>query len=930
VSWLRPSCPRLIGRQRELDFLLKRLDEVSQGRGAVVIVGGEPGIGKSRLLVELDARAKMPGHCKIGTQCLEGARAPLAPVIDVLRELQAMDPAIVAAHNPLRRLLLMDEAVVGDPSAATASPANHRELYGVIAAVLRSFSRAQPLLITIEDLHWADLDTLAFFQFLTTRIRSSRILVIATFRTTQMIDGKFARSFGAITRAESVSTITLRPLGRQEMVDFIEETLAGSEALPARVRRRIRIRAEGSPLFAEELIVHAVGSGDDTLPLTLKSAVIERVSALPAVSVAILEQAAVIGRSFSMPLLAAITKRTTEALEICLREARDMMLVVEDRDRADTWSFRHALLREALYESLTRVEASRLHEQTARQLECSAETSTLFAELAYHWFSANSVGKAAAYSEKAGDSALLLGASMEAAEHYETAGSLSEASPITTLRLQTKLGRALGFSGLPGASRRALETALAAARRSADTLAIAHVSLMLSSQLASDVSSRLAVTCLQQALLDVAKNRVARASVLVGLALFQGILGDTSDAQQHLEESAKLLDKPEPSVRLIWLGAQATVMAFLGRADEMIDAYERAIEIARRGADPRSVVRASANLALMSASLGRLEAALPAADEAMRVVRDWAMSGDVPFALAMGAQVYLRSGNIDFATTLLNEAEVLASETDSKRLTYQLAMCAFTIAARVGNAELVQRYDIESIVADAFASEEPMWIGGVCAAVGEWYAYRGQQQQLSSLLDRACSVLRTVALVPEFATLVCLHGTEEQREDVHSTLTAWCNHEANKLALALLALNEALGRSGPSSTGRESALRAAAGFADCGLPYEEARSLEIAHELDRAIKTYQRAGSPVDAARVSAMLGVRDGQSVADQLSPRESEVVSFLKRGGSNRQIALKLGVSERTVESHLRSIYSKLGVKSRLELLARVLEPAPNEAVP
>jgi DNA-binding CsgD family transcriptional regulator/tetratricopeptide (TPR) repeat protein len=917
-------CSRLVGRAGERKYLIARLEEAANGRGSVVVLGGEPGLGKSRLLDDVAAFVEAEGACSVIAHCFDGAHSPLAPIVDALRELDARAPEVLSAAHPVRRLFAFEETRGAAP--ADVAGGARRDYYAGIVDALRAFARVVPLFLGVEDVHWADAETLAFLRFLTTKVHGARILAVATYRSTELAEPQLAQFVAAVGRAPAGGSLSLRPLDREAMADFIDDALREHPNVAPSERRDVRLRAEGNPLFAEELLCHLLDPSTERLPPSVQAAVRARVATLERAHAEVLEQAAVLGRTFAPAFLAAVVELPSEEVEAALRSGREAQLVVEERE-AGLWSFRHTLLREGLYEALTSSEAKRLHARIARHLEELDAGGTSSAELAHQWSAAGDAARAAVYNERAGDAAMAVHGTLDAADFYARALVVAPSGSADALRVGLKLGTALDYSGYPERARAALEVALHVARSLADAPAIVEISTLIARQFVNQMSTLRAIATLEQGIEDLGGWAPAAAPLVATLAWLHALRGESAVALGYVEEAESQFDAVPAIARLELLDARGVALGFEGDVAGAAAAFDKAVELAAANGG-RWSTRALTNRSFIIGSLGDVETSVLAADEALRIMRDsWAVSGAVPFVLSIAAGAHLRAGNVGMASATVREAEVLAMEADYGRLNGHVAVAAFALAARTGDPGLVARYDIDKLVDDTFASGEPAWMGGLAAGVGEWLAACGEKARLSALLARTCANLRTAALSPELIVLACMHGDDAVRVALRRLLHPWRPEGCGELAAALFALLDACEPERSHDERVASARAAATGFAACHLPFEEGCALELAGDSSRASSAYRRAGSSAHVARLAANA---PAGPQADRLSKRERQVADLLAGGATNRSIAQTLGVSERTVETHLHSVYQKLGVASRLELVTRLYRPLASPTDP
>lgn len=390
----------LIGRSAELDKLIGVLESAAAGTAGVALVGGDAGIGKTRLVTELVAEAGRRGFNVMVGQCAElGDALPYLPLADALRA-PALRPAL--AGRPLLEQLLPGE---GSPGGVSSGLAQQR-LFGSLLGLL---SEVQPVLFVIEDLHWADRSTRDLLVFLSRMLQSEQVCVVGTYRTDDLHRRHPLRPVLAeLQRLPSVTAVEVRPLPAGDMSTYV----ASLGSADARVLDQVVSRAEGNPFYAEELFA-AVSTGE-ALPDGLASLLMSRVEVLSEASQQVLRAAAVAGRRVEDELLLEVSGLPLTAFEEAVREIVSHGLLRVD---GYGYAFRHALLQEAVYNDLLPGERTRLHAAFTKLL-------TLPAELAHHHLASHNLTGALTSSAEAGRLAERLGAPAEAHRHYDQVLSL--------------------------------------------------------------------------------------------------------------------------------------------------------------------------------------------------------------------------------------------------------------------------------------------------------------------------------------------------------------------------------------------------------------------------------------------------------------------------------------------------------------------------
>ena len=423
--------PTLIGRERELSALTRAIDSASRSAGACVLLTGEAGIGKSRLVSELRARASAQRFTILEGHCFEQDRSfPYAPWIDALRAFLAPRSAsetsqmLGALASELVKLLpelsLLDPAIQPNPPLDPQSE-KHR-LFEALVRLAAALARASPLLLVLEDLHWSDEPSLELLEVFSRRIAALPILVLGTYRS-EDISPRLPAHFEQLGRERFVEDIRLAPLSRDEIGQMVRASLHTDRA-GARLLDELARLTEGNPYFIEEILKSLPEDGEwDQLhiPRSIQASVQRRVALLPESTQHTVSLAAVIGQRFDFGLLQAIAAQAEQPLLAALKELSAAQLIVEQS--ADQFAFRHALTREAVYAGLMQRERRALHQAIAEAIERLAEgrSEAAAAQLAYHYGRAGVWPKAADYARRAGEQAQALYALREALDHFTQA-----------------------------------------------------------------------------------------------------------------------------------------------------------------------------------------------------------------------------------------------------------------------------------------------------------------------------------------------------------------------------------------------------------------------------------------------------------------------------------------------------------------------------
>ncbi|HEY0853096.1 MAG TPA: adenylate/guanylate cyclase domain-containing protein [Bradyrhizobium sp.] len=466
-----------VGRKAELEFVLSRQQLAWQGEGQVVLISGEAGIGKSRLVATLSESPALASHCRLRYQCSPyHSNSALYPFItqleraagiaskdtpgqklDKLEAMLALGTREGARAAPLIAMLLSIATGERYPPLGLSPVQLRRQTFAALLDQFEGLARQQPLLIVCEDLHWADATTLELFDLAVDRIRGLPILALATFRP------DFDPPWAGLA---NVSQLRLDRLDRQDARALVEQVTVGRQ-LPSEMMTQIVDRTDGIPLFVEELTKMVLESGllvEDAgryrldsplpplaIPATLQDSLMARLDRLAPVK-EVAQIGAAIGRDFSYTLLRSVAGRDDLTLNAALAQLEEAELLLRRGTPPDaTYTFKHALVQEAAYESLLKSRRQLIHKHIGDVLRdrfpIIAETEPEV--LAYHFTEAGLSGAALECWCKAGHQALRRSAYTEAIAHFGKAIAISDALPdepgrsMNRLQLQIAYGRAL-------------------------------------------------------------------------------------------------------------------------------------------------------------------------------------------------------------------------------------------------------------------------------------------------------------------------------------------------------------------------------------------------------------------------------------------------------------------------------------------------------
>ncbi|HEY0935284.1 MAG TPA: AAA family ATPase, partial [Trebonia sp.] len=404
----------LVGRDAELTRLRGLLQDAAAGRAVTGLVSGDAGIGKSRLVAEAVKLAERDGFTVLCGQCAEiGDSVPYLPFADAFRTVPPHIEKAIKARPVLSRLLPDGD---GQGQETDWTGLARQQMFGAVLSLLTELAAATPVLLVIEDLHWADASTRHLVTFLARMLHRERVAIIGTYRTDDLHRRHPLREVIAeLLRLPMVALVELGPLSPAALAEILSSVPNAPLFLPAATLNSLVERAEGNAYYAEELLT-ASSHAQDTLPTGLAALLLSRVERLSDPAQRVLRVAAVAGGGTTDELVRAASGLSGVAYEEALREASGHQLLAPDGP--DGYRFRHALLREAVYGDLMPGERTRLHSVLASLL---AGVPGSAAELAHHSMASHDIPGAFAASLRAGTEAERLGAPAEAHRHYDLA-----------------------------------------------------------------------------------------------------------------------------------------------------------------------------------------------------------------------------------------------------------------------------------------------------------------------------------------------------------------------------------------------------------------------------------------------------------------------------------------------------------------------------
>jgi predicted ATPase/DNA-binding SARP family transcriptional activator len=479
-----------VGREDPVGWLRAQWSEARAGSGRLAVISGDPGIGKTRLACEFGRAAREDGAAVLLGRCQEEVLISYQPFVEAFgRYVATTAPELlraqVGAHGgELARLVPELARRVPDLAAPAGEDSERFRLFEAAGSLLANASRAWPVVLVLEDLHWADRPTALLLTHVVRSIQTERVLIVGTFRETD-VGEPLARVLADLRRERALERLRLGSLHRGEVATMVSAWLGRTP--PTHFAHAIHRETEGNPFFIEEVLRHLldVAAADRTewerlasfsklgIPDGVRDAIERRLARLSADARRIVTMAAAIGRSFSIAVLGDLAEVSGERLLAALEEAAERRIVEEEAGPPGRYAFAHALIRETLYASLSGPRRVSLHRRMGAIIEKrhAGDPDPPLGELAYHFVAAAEPGaaaKAVDYSARAARRALAALAYEEAARHFALALEALEVSEAadeaTRCDLLLGLGEAHAKASEFDRSRSAFETAAERAR----------------------------------------------------------------------------------------------------------------------------------------------------------------------------------------------------------------------------------------------------------------------------------------------------------------------------------------------------------------------------------------------------------------------------------------------------------------------------------
>ena len=968
----RMSSPTLVGREAELAALAAALEGARAGRPSLSLVAGEAGVGKTRLLREIARHGRDGGAAVLSGECVElhGGEFSYAPIVGALRDISR--PAVRHALGRLPANALPELArLLPDIAVETVSPAPaggrfaQGRLFELLLAFLRHIAEVEPVLLVIEDAHWADVSTRDFLVFLARNFAGAQIALMVSYRSDELLpEHPWRATLSELIRCDAVERIELHRLSREATARQLE-AITGAR-VPERMIDEVYARSSGNPFYAEELLAASSSGEPRPLPESLRDALLVRVEALPPQAAAVLRALSIVGRPAREELLRAISGGDEDELASGLRAAvRAHVITCDPVD--ECFAFRHALVREAVYGDLLPPERRRLHRRAADVL---AQAGGKPAELAFHRLAAGEHGVAtlAALIDAALEAERVY-AFAEARDHLRQALSLWDGVPDRTPELA--LDRIGVLAHCAQATRHAgdWDAAVALCRQ-----ALERIDVAAEPQRAAALHERIGEYTFwddDAALAEYARalqllreqDAAERARVLAAEALALHYQQRWDEASERAQAAAGLAARAgEPSIEAYARLTLGTALAFLGDAEEGERHVRHAKRVAEQVGNAEYIARAYAHLAEVLRLRGRLGDALELMLEGERTAERLGMRDSFGNSISVNAaEDQFRLGRWDAAAARLDRTarlplreasrllqhsvsgQLAAAAGDAETATRELALarelCGDDVAVEYlagvycGELELAiwaHRIDdaaerLEQALAHLGDRDDPLYtppLYSLGVRVLAEVAIRGLRRTAIVASARASAL----ALADRIDAVVARHSRRAPPPDAvaHAALA---RAELTRLGgtadaapwSAAADAWRALAQPYPEAYARwrqaEALLGARAARTQAAVALERARA--CAHTLGARplLDEIEALARAARLTRPSAPTPAPEQETAADPgLTSRELEVLGLLADGLTNREIADRLFITERTTEVHVRHVLSKLNVPNRV----------------
>ena len=763
------------------------------------------------------------------SSCFEYSCPPFTPICEVF--------AALGLANPFE----------GDPSASLPASAETTKHQSFVAAAeaLRAAGVAAPIVMSLDDLHWADHASLEFLAFLSRRLSHARVLVLAGVRSDNLERDHARLEAVEKLRHDGAVIVTVAPLPDDEMRRLVANLWPKNVAADAAAIGRVCALAEGKPYFAEESVRSAVleenGLIVDSAPLSIRAGVLTRFEQLSEDAQRVLLYASVIGRTFGAELLTQSTNLSVIQLGDVLAHARRVQLIEETRDAPGQFAFRHAITREVLYRELVTAQAQMIHAEIAQYLERDEGDP---AQRAYHWSAAGNRERAAVDYELAGDLAAARNAYRDAEVAYRHAldGCGGDSRKRYGL-LSEKFSRALSINGeLSDAcawGKRAVESYM----RDGEYESAIAFALFVARRFgdAGRQEEGVAIVQMAMALLKEHDNPELRYGAHVTIAVLEAQQGHRDAALAQLVVAESVAGEHALEERQLFHGVRADLRATAGQLVMAIEDSLEAVRLARRIGNAERLSITLSNYARFAFFGGRTDAAMAAYCEAIDLVEREHLGRAAAIVTRALAFVNLLTGDLEGARRALERSPEISGGVVAETAAASLGL---RLAYLRDDDEQAASYETVDLIERAFASGQTDSIGPLAGSVAAYYDATGKRDPAAALRSRALSQIRGVNVALWLLDQLATSSDANEVVQARALLDHAARDPDHAVARAHLALFDARAarEAGNVRAAKALARDAAERFEKIGWRWEEAQALEIAGRSAEALNLYEKHG----------------------------------------------------------------------------------------
>jgi DNA-binding CsgD family transcriptional regulator len=944
-----------VGRDDEMRSLIANLDEVAEGTGRIVTLSGEPGIGKTRCAEELSIAALERNMTVLWGHCHESlATPPYWPWVEALESLmQGLDGEELTRILGRRTSVLTDllpslcEKIDDIPALQPISSleAAQFRLFDALSGLIKTIAGERAVVIVLEDLNWADSQTLEFLEFFATRVGEMPAFILGTYRDVELSrKHPLSSTLGALVRTGAYERIALRRLTDDAMRAYIDGSL-GSEVAGER-KREVLERTEGNPFFLQETVRQLNDEPNaETIAEGIREALGRRLDRLPQETNELLSIAAIVGRDFTVDMLTWIDDELDVNSRITLlNEAVRLGLIEETATTFGGYRFSHALIQETLLEEIPLTRRVQMHAKVAKALEAhyGDACEEHAAELIYHFTNAQLLlgsDDVVRYAQIAGDRALSTHAFVEAARCFEIGLNCLADAPMDDVKAAISFGmgiactagtEALGrqyaehdrilylveafdFYRESGQTERAIQVATTSSHTPMTETALEMVG--------SGTIEEARLLCFRGKLLEESgdSNRateafdgaMALAERIGDLDLLITVSADRARAVwfwKPVDQTLKLIAESEQISGYGDVFARQSICELAGNVLSMIVGdsekaqkyYEEAYRISKlTNRRPETVAQV---IALHLCDQGKWVEARPFLDE----------SSNLPFSILFRAQIAFETGDRKRGEECLSRLVVPNAPIDKTpgwrefglawKIPDLVRLGADRTFLEVAESSALMMLKSQPVlgVSPITSRMVPIYLAHIAAARGNVEATKERYTQVADEINQFSVAKRMrgfiLYILADYSGALSEYRAVEAvyEQGNYLPLLAWVRFD---IALTLMEI-----------AGADSLQHARAAL-------ESAREIAANLGMIVLLKMTEEKKTELVSIEIKPVATDSHGDALPAGLTKREAEVLAHIAAGKTNQEISRDLYISEKTVHTHLTNIFAKLGVSNRTE---------------